>query len=442
MPRYERGVGPGKVLWEIEVDGCRWRIRYGKASAKQLDTYSRDHATPEIANVEAERLIAQRVSDGYRLVSEEPLARVPAPASELELQLRANPDDDAVYLVLADSLQAQEHPRGHLMAIHHRLAQATGAQRSALLDEEAALVARHRFELLGPLAQLDERRLDARWHRGYLEDIHIAGDRRRGITGVRALRALLELPDAHFLRSLRLGIPDPSADAVFDDIVEQVAANARNLPRLVRLFVGDFEYPDETEMSWAHLGPLAALYAAYPGLEQLIVQGGDFELGTLALPALRHLEVRTGGLSAANWSSITRAELPELEALIVWIGDPDHGAAVELADLEPVLSTTAWPKLRHLGLCNAMFADEICTALARAPIAARLEVLDLSLGTMTDRGAAQLARGAFPRLRELDVTANFLTDAALERLRALGIDVISRMQKTDYGGERYVSVGE
>lgn len=443
MPRYEKGTGLSKMVWEIEVDGCFFHIRYGKARAKQLDTYKREHHTPELAREAAEDMIAQRVKDGYRQASDEPLVSAQPPPSELEQQFRDSPDDDAIYLVFADWLQAQDHPRGRLMAIHQRLAHAPESERTTLFGDELALLWQHRDRLLGRLATWSERQLDARWRRGYLDDVHLSGDRDNERTGIHALGALCELPDAHFVRSVRLGIPYRGDEAVFDEFVEQLAANARYLPRLVRIFVGDFQYPDETEMSWAQLGELQALYAAYPKLEQLIVQGGDFKLGTLALPALRHLEVRTGGLSGENFKSITEAALPALETLIVWIGDENFGAAVELGDLDPIFDGRAWPQLRHLGVCNAAYADRICDALVRSRIAPRLETLDLSLGTMSDEGAEQLASGSFPSLKKIDVSANYLTEAGLDRLRSLGLEVVSTSQKRDDDADdRYVSVSE
>jgi uncharacterized protein (TIGR02996 family) len=442
MPRYEKGIGPAKMVWEIEVDDCFFHIRYGKARAKQLDTYKREHHTPELAREAAEDLIAQRVKDGYHPVSDEPLVRPPPPPSELEQQFRDNPDDDAVYLVLADWLQAQEHPRGRLMTIQHRYAQATDAiERVTLLGDEAALIAQHRDVLLGSLAKYEARLLDARWHRGYLDDIRLAVDRDNDMLDAeRALGTLLGLPDAHFLRSLRLGIPYAD-EPMFDDIIDALVENARYLPRLVRLHVGDFECPDESEMSWTHLGSLAGLYPAFPKLEQLIVQGGDFKLGRLALPALRHLEVRTGGLSAENFGSIVDAELPALETLIVWIGDDRYGADVGVVDVVQLIGAMP-PLLRHLGFCNTALADQVCELLVDSAIAKRLETLDLSLGTMSDDGAEQLAGGTFPNLRKLDVSDNYLTEVGLDRLRTLGVEVVTTRQKDAADEERYVSVGE
>ncbi len=73
------------------------------------------------------------------------------------------------------------------------------------------------------------------------------------------------------------------------------------------------------------------------------------------------------------------------------------------------LSTLAGraPRLRHLGLTYAAFADEIPDVLAHVPaLLKRLEVLDLACGELTTTGAARLLglRDAMPALRILNLT--------------------------------------
>jgi hypothetical protein len=92
-------------------------------------------------------------------------------------------------------------------------------------------------------------------------------------------------------------------------------------------------------------------------------------------------------------------------------------------------------------LINAGFTDEIVAALVRAPIAARLEALDLSRGTLSDAGAAELARAALPRLAHLDVSESYLSAATIAALSAAFPTVIAASQKPD-DGDRYPSVLE
>ncbi|NED89773.1 leucine-rich repeat domain-containing protein, partial [Streptomyces sp. SID11233] len=91
--------------------------------------------------------------------------------------------------------------------------------------------------------------------------------------------------------------------------------------------------------------------------------------------------------------------------------------------------------------------------VATAPVVARLDSLDLSLGVLSDRGAEALLAAA-PRLthlRSLDLHYNFLTDEVRERLRtalepagvALDLDEADA-ESWDDGDttHRFVSVGE
>jgi hypothetical protein len=122
---------------------------------------------------------------------------------------------------------------------------------------------------------------------------------------------------------------------------------------------------------------------------------------------------------------------------------------VTAEDLESILSGVAFPKLRHLGLRDAENADELAVALAHAPVVARLESLDLSLGTLSDVGAAALLAGQpLTHLKRLDLHHHFLSDAMIERLwRALPdveVDASEQMVLREWNGQptRYVAVAE
>ena len=106
------------------------------------------------------------------------------------------------------------------------------------------------------------------------------------------------------------------------------------------------------------------------------------------------------------------------------------------------------PKLRHLGLKNSEIADEIAKAVAGSKILKQLETLDLSMGTLSDAGAASLAAKAsgFSHLARLDVSDNYLTKPGLAAVKKLSKKVESGKQRKPYEDDeesrRYVSVGE
>lgn len=430
MARYERGFGPGRDVWEIEVDGCAWTIRYGRAN-RPLEVYRREYPTPAKAAREAEKLVASREEDGYALVVPEPPRPPPAPPSELELQLRAAPDDEKLLLVHADALQAAGDPRGELITVQLQLPEADAAR------EVERLVRAHRGALLGGLAGCDPAIVQCRWRHGYLDDVRLgAGRRTPDSTPLHQLAQLLELPDAWFVRTLRLGLP---VQRDFGELVEAVIAARPRLPRLRELVVGDFEVPDESELSWVELGDVEGVFAL--ALERVRLQGGSMRLGTIRAPSLRELEIVTGGLTEENAAALAVAELPAIEKLVVWFGDVEYGSFAELEVLAPLLASRAWPRLVHLGLCNAHFTDALCEALPGSPLAAQVEVLELSMGTMSDDGALALARriDRFPRLRRLVVDESYLTARGVEALEAVVREVSARGQRS---GARYPAVGE
>jgi len=440
MPVYERGRGQRRHIWEITVEGNALVIRHGKVGQKP-ETYRREYHHASDAAGEVDRIIASRLADGYTLVRDEPPPVPPAPRSEIERQLRANPDDVELALVLADWLQQHGDPRGRLIVVQHELAR---QPRPELVAEERDLLTTHAAALLGELARYDRTVVRYAWKRGFLSDVRLAyDDAFPGDSVAEMLRIVCRRPDAPFIESLALGMPDGEPDHMFDYVVEQLVANARQLPRLSRLFIGDFMIGDEAEMSWTHLGDLAAVFPAFPRLTALTIQGGTFELGTIDAPALRELEIRTGGLAATAVRAITEAALPSLERLVLWFGSSAYGGGSVATDV--VALVRAHERVRHLGICNAEFTDEACRLLAEMPIAARLVSLDLSRGTLTDDGAAALARGSYPQLATLDVRANYLTPRGIATLQAMcgeTVELRADAQRDATDSERYPAVGE
>jgi hypothetical protein len=144
--------------------------------------------------------------------------------------------------------------------------------------------------------------------------------------------------------------------------------------------------------------------------------------------------------------ALTRAELPALEHLELWLGEENYGGSVRVADLTPLLSGQLFPNLKYLGLRNSEIADEIAAALLHAPVLDRIRVLDLSMGTLGDEGAAALlANPAVAKLELLDVHHHFCSEEMVARLGQLGIKVNTdeRQNPDEYDGDwRYVAVGE
>ena len=182
---------------------------------------------------------------------------------------------------------------------------------------------------------------------------------------------------------------------------------------------------EECEISWINQADVGPLLAAYPGLEHLRVRGGmGLGFGMDRHDGLRTLILESGGLPAGVVRQVAAAELPRLAHLELWTGDDGYGGDTTVADLAPILAGERLPALRHLGLRNCQIADEVAAALAHAPVLGRLETLDLSLGNLGDEGAVALLEGGnLGGLRRLDIHHHYVSDEALDGLKALGLDL-------------------
>jgi len=217
------------------------------------------------------------------------------------------------------------------------------------------------------------------------------------------------------------------------------------LPGLRALFLGEMTF-EECEISWIHHGDIAPLLGAFPALEILRIRGADgLQLAPVRHRRLRELAIESGGLPGAVVRGIGDSSFPALATLELWLGVSEYGGDTIVEDLAPILGGAELPALRRLALRNAEIADLVAAALAGAPVVARLEELDLSLGILSDRGAEALLLGQpLTHLRRLDLSHHFISADLAGRFAAElpGVDVdLSDVQEEDEG-ERYVSVSE
>jgi hypothetical protein len=230
-------------------------------------------------------------------------------------------------------------------------------------------------------------------------------------------------------------------------VVEALVAARDRLPLLNGLFLGEI-LAEECEISWIAQTDVSPLFEAYPKLECFRVRGSTgLRLGAIRHARLKELAIECGGLGRDLLHDVFASELPELEHLELWLGAEGYGAEATVDDLAPLLSGELFPKLTYLGLRDSEITDDIAGVLANAPVLERLEVLDLSLGTFGNGGAAALlASPHAPKLKKLDIHHHYCSDEMIERLRGLGIEVEASEHQTpdDWGdGEhRFVAVGE
>jgi uncharacterized protein (TIGR02996 family) len=383
------------------------------------------------AHREYSRYMREQLDRGWRRVVDPAHdAALPDEPSDpsLDAQLRVDPGDADVALIYDDWLQHHGHPRGKLIAVQAALR--TRPDEPELRAEEKHLFEAHADELLGPLAVLvggedgDDPLIALDWDLGWIRRARILG---RSDEPADLVWDVLRHPSAKFLRSLVIGcVRSGDQD---NSTISATVMHAGPRPPLRELVIADFDDSeiDSIDISRAPIGDLTGLGEAYPELETVILKGtGDVALGGLALPRAKKFALRTSTMTKHALASILAAPWPALEDLELWFGEIERGYGAEctLADVLP-LFVRPLPALRALRIMNSEFSDEIVTAIAAWPGAARLEVLDFSLGTLSDAGAKSLvaARTRFPSLRRLGVFECALTGAGMSMLYAAGYPV-------------------
>jgi uncharacterized protein (TIGR02996 family) len=148
------------------------------------------------------------------------------------------PDDDALYLVYGDFLQAQGDPRGQLIALHH------AATTPAAKKQAESFLKRHTTVLLGALAKHKQIKLD--WHLGFVRGVRVFAD--DGKSAIALLDEVLWTPSCRFLRKLEIAFV-----AGRDDYA------------IVDTWLAELAYPATlSELAFGKHVPSAALQAAFP----------------------------------------------------------------------------------------------------------------------------------------------------------------------------------
>ena len=258
--------------------------------------------------------------------------------------------------------------------------------------------------------------------------------------------------DTSAVRAIVVGSWEEAYDTGPEEIIAALLDARPQLPALRALFLGDME-SEQCEISWINQGDVGPLLDGFPELEEFGVRGGS----GLVLPAVTHrklrsLTIETGGMPAEAVRGVAASDLPVLERLDLWLGTSEYGGDATITDVAPILDGERLPRLRHLGLRNSDIQDAIAAAVASAPVVARLETLDLSMGVLTDEGGAALLSGqSLTHLKKLDLHHNYLTEPLCERFPEVlgGAGVLLDLDRgnaedDEYDGRtwRYVAVGE
>lgn len=351
----------------------------------------------------------------------------------LEAAIDERPDDVNAWLVWSDAVQGAGDPRGELVALAH-----AGKPVEAKLEAALPVLAP---TLPNVLARPSSILQAVQLHMGLPREVRFTFRDEKG-TQDELIAAVLGAPLGRFVTSVRLGLTSEVGDE--NDWAPSLEALARYGRNVRALLLGDFEYPDECEMSWVDWGDIGGVWAL-PRLERLRVRGGHGTIGAIASPTLKELVIETGGLSQTVINQLLSGSLAALTSLTLWTGDPDYGGDASLADVEGVL---AWapPGLTRLGIENCAFTHELVPLFARHPLTKRLSRLSFANGVLRAEDADALIAhaGAFAHLEQLDLSGNLLDEGSAERIVAALPRAVVASQREDYGDEdaRYVAVGE
>lgn len=402
MRRFEFKDSRSYKFWEIEVEGSSYTVRYGKVGTKGSSS-SKSFASGDKAAAEADKQIRKKLGKGYAEVTVESAAPAPSKATVSDWRVRA------------DELQAAGDPWGERISVFMEWEAAKGAGKRKFkkrLDELDAAHGDHFYgealrELLADKSALE---LTARfdWAHGYIEAARLRVTYgHKGPSVEQVLAALVASPAAKPMKKLVIGrIADYS-----DDYSECLGLlGGGGLDELEDLFVGDFDYPEDTEISWVTVGDLGRALPGLPALTTLRARGGGVAMSTFEHAKLRRFEVESGGLPGVGLRGFAEAKLPELVHVSLWLGTDDYGGSTDIGDLAALWSSTSLPKLRHLGLQNSIMQDQVAAALATSELLAQLSSVDLSMGTMRELGAKAIRdnAGRFADLKSLNLDRNFI----------------------------------
>ena len=262
------------------------------------------------------------------------------------------------------------------------------------------------------------------------------------------LKSLLNDPKAEELTHLLLGAWSAEMyETPPTEELELLAAGAEKLPNLRSLFIAAVEQM-ESEISWIVLGDISTIWSTFPKLTTLAIRGSqNLKLGTIEHNHLETLTIECGGLPKNVLAELASAKLPALRHLDLYLGTSEYGFDGGIEDVEPLLAPGLFPNLKHLALRDSMIADDVAKLVASTPLPEGLEVLDMSLGSLSDEGGnALLASEGIKKLQVLDLHWHYLSPKVATRLLKLPLTVnLTDPQTPDtYGGEtyRYIAVSE
>ena len=208
-------------------------------------------------------------------------------------------------------------------------------------------------------------------------------------------------------------------------IIDDIARNADQFSHITKLFVGDMDY-EECEVSWIMQGNYSKVWKAMPQLKELTIKGSmDLTLGEIEHENLESLTIICGGPGTDVIKEIEKAKLPGLKKLLLYIGVEDYGFDGDAGTIKELLENSDFPNLTYLGIVDSEIQDELAQVVLECKYIHQIETLDLSCGTLTDKGGSLLLEKLpeLSNIKKLDVHHHYLSDEMMEKIGKLSLEV-------------------
>ena len=250
-------------------------------------------------------------------------------------------------------------------------------------------------------------------------------------------------PDLPHLKEIIIGSWGGAWEEDCQSIIDGIVENKEKFSHIEKLYFGDMDY-EECEVSWIEQGDYSKLWDALPQLKEFTVKGSmDLDLGKINHENLESLTIICGGLPVDIFKKIQEARLPKLKKLLLYIGVDSYGFDGDLNTIKKFLETADFPSLTYLGLTDSELQDEVTELVLDSKFMGQLETLDLSNGTLTDKGGQLLLDRIplWPNIRKLDVHYHYLTNDMVKNLKKLPIalDISDQNEPHKYKGEIWMN---
>ncbi len=208
-------------------------------------------------------------------------------------------------------------------------------------------------------------------------------------------------------------------------ILDAIAEKPDQFSHITKLFVGDMDF-EVCEVSWIMQGDYSRIWKAMPQLKELTIKGSmDLTLGEIAHEGLESLTIICGGLGQEVIKEIEKAKLPNLKKLLLYIGVENYGFDGNADTIKELLANSDFPKLTYLGIVDSEIQDELTEIVLECKYMGQIETLDLSCGTLTDKGGKLLLEKlpAYSNIKKLDLHHHYLSDDVMEGIEKLPMEV-------------------